>query len=114
MPAELADRAIPVGAVTYCRDSQRGLKPDVMYCYDLELPDDFVPCCTDGEVETFYRLPVAEVRDLVRDTGEFKLNCNLVIIDFLIRHGLIEQSDPDYLAILRGLRAPLPGQAKTI
>lgn len=114
MPAELADRAVPVGAVTYCRDSERGLKPDVMYCYDLELPDDFVPRCTDGEVETFYRLPVAEVRDLVRDTGEFKLNCNLVIIDFLIRHGLIEQSDPDYLAILRGLRAPLPGQAKTI
>ncbi len=114
MPAELADRAVPVGAVTYCRDSEHGLKPDVMYCYDLELPDDFVPRCTDGEVETFYRLPVAEVRDLVRDTGEFKLNCNLVIIDFLIRHGLIEQSDPDYLAILRGLRVPLPGQAKTI
>lgn len=114
MPPALADRAIPVGAVTYCRDSERGLKPDVMYCYDLQLPEDFVPRCTDGEVETFYRLPVAEVRDLVRDTDEFKLNCNLVIIDFLIRHGLIAQSDPDYLAILQGLRAPLPGQAKTV
>ncbi len=108
MPTELADRAVPVGAVTYCRDSERGLKPDVMYCYDLELPEDFEPRCTDGEVETFYRLPVEEVRELVRDTGEFKLNCNLVIIDFLIRHGLIPQNDPDYLALLRGLRAPLP------
>lgn len=108
MSAELANRAVAVGAVTYCRDSERGLKPDVMYCYDLELPEDFEPRCTDGEVETFYRLPVEEVRDLVRDTGEFKLNCNLVIIDFLIRHGLIPQNDPDYLAILRGLRADLP------
>jgi 8-oxo-dGTP pyrophosphatase MutT (NUDIX family) len=108
MAAELADRAVAVGAVTYCRDSERGLKPDVMYCYDLELPEDFVPRCTDGEVETFYRLPVAEVRDLVSETDEFKLNCNLVIVDFLIRHGLISQNDPDYLPILRGLRADLP------
>jgi len=107
MPPELADRAVPVGAVTYCRDSERGLKPDVMYCYDLELPEDFEPRCTDGEVEAFYRLPVEEIRDLVRDTGEFKLNCNLVIIDFLIRHGIIPQTDPDYLAIIGGLRSPL-------
>lgn len=107
IPAELADRAVAVGAVTYCRDSERGLKPDVMYCYDLELDADFVPRCTDGEVESFQRLPVAEVARLVRETGEFKLNCNLVVIDFLIRHGQIPQDDPDYLAILGGLRSPL-------
>ncbi|MBK1723464.1 DUF4743 domain-containing protein [Thiocystis violacea] len=108
MPRALADRALPVGAVTYCRDSDRGLKPDVMYCYDLELPEDFQPQCTDGEVEAFYRMPVEEVRDLVRDSDEFKLNCNLVIIDFLIRHGLIPQTDPDYLELIQGLRSPLP------
>ena len=108
MPLELAEQAIAVGAVTYCRDSEHGLKPDVMYCYDLELPEAFVPRCTDGEVESFHRLPVAEVARLVRDTDAFKLNCNLVIIDFLIRHGLLPQEDPDYLPILQGLRSPLP------
>ncbi|MFZ0788407.1 MAG: DUF4743 domain-containing protein [Chromatiaceae bacterium] len=108
IPPELAGRAVPVGAVAYCRDSERGLKPDVMYCYDLELADNFVPRCTDGEVEAFYRLPVAEVARLVRDTDEFKLNCNLVIIDFLVRHGGIPQDDRDYLQILYGLRSPLP------
>ncbi len=108
IPAELAAQAIPVGAVSYCRESEHGLKPDVMYCYDLELPADFVPRCTDGEVESFHRLPVSEVARLVRDTDAFKLNCNLVIIDFLIRHGLVPQEDPDYLAILQGLRSPLP------
>ncbi|MBK1719754.1 DUF4743 domain-containing protein [Thiocystis violacea] len=106
MPGALADRAVAVGAITYCRDSERGLKPDVMYCYDLELPEDFQPRGTDGEVESFHRLPVEEVREIVRDTDEFKLNCNLVIIDFLVRHGLIPQTDPDYLEILRGLRSP--------
>jgi len=108
VPPELAGQAVPVGAVCYCRDSEHGLKPDVMYCYDLELPDDFQPRCTDGEVESFHRLPAAEVARLVRETDEFKLNCNLVIIDFLIRHGLLPQDDPDYLTILQGLRAPLP------
>lgn len=114
MSSALADRAIPVGAVTYCRASDRGLKPDVMFCYDLELPDDFVPRCTDGEVETFYRLPVEEVCEIVRETEEFKLNCNLVIIDFLIRHGLIPQEDPQYVAIVQGLRSPLPESASAL
>ncbi|MEA3276650.1 MAG: DUF4743 domain-containing protein [Pseudomonadota bacterium] len=104
----LADRAVPVGAVTYCRDSDRGLKPDIMYCYDLEIPRDFVPRCTDGEVESFYLWPVERVLETVRDTDEFKLNCNLVIIDFLVRHGYISQETPDYLDILQGLRSPLP------
>ncbi|MEY6433499.1 DUF4743 domain-containing protein [Thioalkalicoccus limnaeus] len=105
---EQADRARPVGAVTYCRASTSGLKPDVIYCYDLELPADFVPHCTDGEVAAFYRWPVDEVLAIVRDSDDFKLNCNLVIIDFLIRHGLIGPEEPDYLALVQGLRAPLP------
>lgn len=33
------------------------------------------------------RLPISEVARLVRETTDFKTNCNLVIIDFLIRHG---------------------------
>jgi hypothetical protein len=30
-----------------------------------------------------------------------------VLIDFFVRHGLIEPDDPDYLAIVAGLRATL-------
>jgi len=108
MDARLADQAVAVGAVTYCRASPRGLKPDVMYCYDLELPEDFVPRCTDGEVEAFYLWPVEEVMALVRDTDELKLNCNLVITDFVIRHGYLDPEDPEYLDIVQGLRGPLP------
>jgi isopentenyldiphosphate isomerase len=106
--AELAARAVGVGAVSYCRESDRGLKPDVMYCYDLKLPADFRPRCTDGEVEAFFLWPVEQVMETVRDTQAFKLNCNLVIIDFLVRHGYLDQDAPDYLEIVQGLRAPLP------
>lgn len=108
IPIGLADRALPVSAVTYCRDSEHGLKPDAMYCYDLDLPPDFAPRCTDGEVESFYLWPVEQVMDTVRETEEFKLNCNLVVIDFLVRHGYISHDDPDYLQIVQGLRSPLP------
>ena len=108
MDAALADRAVPVGLVTYCRGSRRGLKPDVIYCYDLELPADFTPRNTDGEVSAFYLWPVEQVLETVRDSDAFKLNCNLVIIDFLARHGYLDQDAPDYVDLLQGLRSPLP------
>jgi hypothetical protein len=79
-----------------------------MFCYDLELPEGFEPRCTDGEVDRFERLSVEAISELVSETDDFKLNCNLVIIDFLIRHGLISQDEPDYVAIVQGLRSALP------
>ena len=104
IPPETAARAVPVGAITYCMEAPEGLKPDVMFCYDLELPADFKPENTDGEIADFTLMPVAEVATLVRDTQEFKFNCNLVIIDFLLRHGVIPPEHPDYLDLLKGLR----------
>jgi len=108
LPEAISARAIPVGAITYCAESKGGLKPDVMYCYDLEVPADFRPINTDGEVASFELWPIAAVMARVRDSDDFKLNCNLVIIDFLIRHGLIGPDEPDYLALVQGLRSPLP------
>jgi len=107
MAPELADRAVPVGLVSYNRVAERGYRPDVLYCYDLELSPDFEPRNSDGEVESFIRLPLDEVARLVRQTDEFKLNCNLVIVDFLIRHGHITPDHPEYLALATGLRQPL-------
>lgn len=106
---ETARRAVPVGAISYSRVARRGLRRDVLYCYDLELPVDFVPRNTDGEVEEFMLLPIRKVAAIVRDTDEFKLNCNLVIIDFLIRHGLLEPHSDEYLDLVLGLRQPLKG-----
>jgi len=104
IPRELALRAVPVGAITYCVEGPEGLKPDVQFCYDLELPGDFTPRNTDGEIAEFYLWPVEQVAEIVRDTREFKFNCNLVVIDFLVRHGVIPPDHPDYVAICQGLR----------
>jgi len=100
-------QAVPVGLVSYNRVAERGYRPDVLYCYDLELSPGFTPQNTDGEVESFSLLPIAEVARIVRETDEFKLNCNLVIIDFLLRHGYIEPQGDEYLELAIGLRRPL-------
>lgn len=105
IPPGLAARAIPVGAITYCAETHEGLRPDVQFCYDLELPEDFVPRPHDDEIENFMLMRIANVADLVRDTQQFKFNCNLVIIDFLVRHGLIAPDEPDYVAIVQGLHS---------
>jgi isopentenyldiphosphate isomerase len=104
IPREIAARAVPVGTISYVFEEERTLKPDVQYCFDLELPLDFTPRNTDGEIAEFMLWPVERVAAVVRDTTDFKFNCNLVIIDFLVRHGVIPPDHPDYLAICRGLR----------
>lgn len=101
----LARQARPVGAVTYTQQTVEGLKPDVLFCYDLEVPEDFTPRNTDGEIESFHLWPVRKVARTVAETRDFKDNCNLVIIDFLIRHGRIVPDDPDYVDLLQGLHA---------
>ena len=104
IPRALAEQAQPVGIVSYVFEEDDTLKPDVQYCYDLELSRDFIPRNTDGEIGEFMLWPAARVAQVVRDTSEFKFNCNLVIIDFLVRHGEIPPDHPDYLALCRGLR----------
>jgi 8-oxo-dGTP pyrophosphatase MutT (NUDIX family) len=104
IPAELAAQADATGHIAYRCETERGLKPDTMYCYDLELPDDFIPRCTDGEVDEFQLWPLERVAQQVRETDEVKLNCNLVIIDFLIRHGYIGTEHPEYADLITGLK----------
>lgn len=100
----LAANAKPVGEISYCCETELGLKPDTLFCYDLSLPSTFMPRCTDGEVAGFYLWPVEEVARVVRETERFKPNCNLVIIDFLLRHNLHGLSDEYYLTIKNALK----------
>lgn len=104
VPENLARRAVPVGAVSYAMEDAPGLRPDMMLCWDLELPPDFTPVNTDGEIAEFRLLPAAEVMEIVDAGFAFKFNCNLVNIDFFVRHGLLGPTHPDYEEIVLGLR----------
>lgn len=58
-----------------------------------QIGDTIVTKCTvlhfdvDGEVEYFELLPVSKVAEIIRTSRQYKPNCALVVIDFLIRHG---------------------------
>ncbi len=105
VPAELAAKAIPTGAISYVMEDDIGLKPDTMFCWDLELPLDFEPVNTDGEIADFRLMPLEDVMEVVDTTFDFKFNCNLVNIDFFIRHGVLSPEHGDYVSIVRGLRS---------
>ncbi len=106
IPEDIARTARPAGMITYTHQPPEGCKPDQMFCYDLEVPEGFTPTPVDGEVEAFHLWPIEKVVDIVRDTFEFKFNCNLAVIDFLVRHGVLNpDTEPDYTAILHGLRS---------
>ncbi|TWB41646.1 DUF4743 domain-containing protein [Nitrospirillum pindoramense] len=102
----LARSAVPVGAITYVFDTAAGLRRDTLFCYDLMLSRDVIPRNTDGEVEAFELWPLDRVANSVRTTDDWKFNVNLVVIDFLIRHGqLSPDHEPDYMDLVTGLRA---------
>lgn len=107
--AELAARAVPVGLVRYCFSTPKGLKPDTLFCYDLEVPDDVIPTPGDDESEGFELMPVARVMEILAHTDAFKFNVPLVILDFALRHGILTpENTPEYTAIATGLRQPFP------
>ncbi|XP_068652440.1 nudix hydrolase 20, chloroplastic-like isoform X2 [Aristolochia californica] len=104
IPPSISDTAVSVGAVSYADIDGHRYKRDVLFCYDLELPDGFIPSNQDGEVESFKLIPIAKVANIIQRTEFFKPNCCLVIIDFLVRHGYINPDDYGYLQLLQCLR----------
>lgn len=107
IPEALARQARPVGSIAYMMETANGLRDDVMFCYDLEMPADFTPINADGETEEFELMPAEDVASLIRSGDALKFNVNLVVTDFLIRHGLINpDTEPDYAAIVMGLQGP--------
>jgi len=97
IPSSISMEAIPVGAVSYMDIDGYRYKRDVLFCYDLKLPEGFIPENQDGEVESFKLIPVADIANVIKKTEYFKPNCNLVIMDFLFRHGFIRPEQFGYL-----------------
>jgi 8-oxo-dGTP pyrophosphatase MutT (NUDIX family) len=101
---DLALTAQPIHAISYKREMMGGLRNDTLFIYDLEFPPDIIPRNTDGEVESFQLMPIAEVAAIIGSSDRFKFNCNLVIIDFLLRHHYFA---PDVHAELHQAMVPL-------
>jgi len=109
--ASLATTARLAKTLSYQLERHDGMRRDTLFIYDLELPESFTPQNTDGEVASFTLMPLSDVAAIVRETDQFKFNCNLVIIDFMMRHGFLTPQDSDYRHLTSWLdRAPAARQ----
>ena len=102
------DTAKHVRTMRYRMERHGGLRNDTLFIFDLELSENFVPQNTDNEVAAFHLLPAQEVADIVHDTDHFKFNCNIVITDFMVRHGLLGKEHPEYKEIIGFLPDTIP------
>ncbi|KAI5969399.1 hypothetical protein CANMA_001466 [Candida margitis] len=98
------------GVATYIYLKDGRAQPEVEYTYDLVIKEDEAHLIKpqDGEAEDFQLMAIDEVLQRVKNR-EFKPNCGLIIIDFLIRHGYITAEDePDYLEIVSRCHVKFP------
>ena len=68
VPEPLLRRAVPVARFDYAMERPEGLRRDVVFAYDVELPESFVAQPNDGEVEHFELWPLPRVLDRLRTT----------------------------------------------
>ena len=59
--ATLAMTAKKTGEINYRLERHDGLRSDTLFIYDLELPENFTPANTDGEVASFTLMPLSEI-----------------------------------------------------
>ncbi|RWA06346.1 hypothetical protein EKO27_g8768 [Xylaria grammica] len=64
------------------------LCPGIVYTYDMEMPEDVIPKPHDGEVGSYSLMSVGDVQAALLN-NEFKPDAAVVVIDFLVRHGVI-------------------------
>ena len=94
---DAAAKAREVARFRYNMERPEGLRRDLVYAYDLELPADFTPRPMDGEVESFMLWPLEHVKQELLTSGNFKFNVVLVLADLLLRHGLFTPGEAEQL-----------------
>ena len=86
VPLQIANQIKPVGRIHMRRPIPgRGFHDELLYIYDLELADHFVPTNHDGEVSGFIEISHSEAAARIL-ADEFTNDAAFVTADFLLRH----------------------------
>ena len=99
----LAEQARPAGILRVCREVPDGLHSEILHVHDLALPADFTPRNSDGEVSEFLALDATALRERIA-RGEMTVEAGLLAADFLLRHGLIQDTDGAIAAAIDACR----------
>lgn len=93
---EVLKRLKYVDCISYYYEDERGIFPENQFIFDIEMPNDFIPKNADGEMQNFQLLSLDKVKELIMG-GNFKPNCALCVVNFLIRHGYMTPDDEPLL-----------------
>ena len=108
IPDAVATQAKPAGVLHICRAQPDGLQRETIFVHDLWLDADFVPVCQDGEVVEHRLLTMVQSASVATNSvgcDVVTADASLVIVDCLIRHGVIAMDLRDYAALSK-LRHP--------
>lgn len=107
LPDNLLNAIRPAGNVSFVYEDDRGIFPETIFVFDLELPADFQPLCSDNEVDSFYLMTIPEVKNLVL-SEEFKITSCPILLDFLVRHHFLSpDEEPNYCQLIDTVHMPL-------
>ncbi|KAI0874429.1 thiamine pyrophosphokinase-related protein [Hypoxylon argillaceum] len=107
LPSYLVRRKVKsCGTLSYfhIRNAKAGgevglLQLDIHFLFEIELPTDVKLALCDDEVEWYQLWTVDQVKDGLA-AGQFKPNFALVMLDFFIRHGILnELNEPNFVEI---------------
>lgn len=104
IPPELAAQAREAGAVRCRREVEEGLHNEIIFVYDLILPESFTPQNQDGEVASFECVPITDLLKRLESPAQFTADAALVIVDCLLRRGYLTSDRDDYLDLIHAMR----------
>jgi len=110
IPADVAATATPTGELRICRAQPDGLQRETIFVHDLWLDDDFVPSNQDGEAVEHRRASLEEAAALIaseQGADVVTVDASLVILDFLLRRGVVDPDTPDGRALSALRYSPL-------
>lgn len=84
VPHAIAKGIQLINTVRVQRNEIDGTHDEVLYCFDLALPEHFQPQNQDGEVAAFYRFTPTEVSEKL---SEMTWDAGRVTAEYLLRHG---------------------------
>ncbi|KAH7357003.1 thiamine pyrophosphokinase-related protein [Rhexocercosporidium sp. MPI-PUGE-AT-0058] len=110
LPEDLTRRcARSVGCVSeFCVKGDGQLEPSIKFVYDMEIEEGVQPHPGDSEVQEFSLMTIEEVKASIVG-GMYKPMSAMVILDFLVRHGILNLgNEKDFAEIVARTHRLLP------
>ena len=117
-PDLIKNHAIACGTITYVSITDERSKgepgllcPEVQFCYEMKVPNEVIPAPGDNEAQEIILLNIKQLKAALAN-GEFTPANGCVVLDFFIRHGILNfENEPDYITIASRLHRLLDLQS---